>query len=209
MYTKKIKHDIGNGLHEVERNLLCIQHHGAKSKLRPEIFPSKEDYTKVEDLQTEKYYCLAPASIWFTKQLPENKWVELAQQLSSKGKVYFVGGPSDFDLCERLKREVNQDKCLNIAGKFSFLESSALFQKAEMNFVNDSGPLHFCSAVNAPVTAFFCSTTPDFGFGPLSDQSNIVESEIKPECKPCGLHGYKSCPKGHFKCGNEIKIDIV
>ncbi|MFN5415809.1 MAG: glycosyltransferase family 9 protein [Flavobacteriia bacterium] len=209
LYSRKIKHEIGNGLHEVERNLLCIKHHGADSNLRPEIFPSVEDYKMVEAFQNSNYYCLAPASIWFTKQLPENKWIELAQKLSQKAKVYFVGGPSDFDLCERLSQAVKHQNCENIAGKFTFLQSSALFKKAEMNYVNDSGPLHFCSAVNAPVRAFFCSTTPKFGFGPLSDDSQTIESLENLDCKPCGLHGFTTCPKGHFKCGNTIKIDKV
>jgi ADP-heptose:LPS heptosyltransferase len=42
---------------------------------------------------------------------------------------------------------------------------------AAMNYVNDSAPMHFASAVNAPVTAVYCSTIPAFGFGPLSDRS--------------------------------------
>jgi heptosyltransferase-2 len=88
------------------------------------------------------------------------------------------------------------------------MQSAALMKSARMNYVNDSGPLHICSAMNAPVTAFFCSTTPAFGFGPISDQSIIIESKLNLACKPCGLHGYKSCPKGHFDCGNSIFIDI-
>jgi heptosyltransferase-2 len=88
------------------------------------------------------------------------------------------------------------------------MQSAALMKDARMNYVNDSGPLHICSAMNAPVTAFFCSTTPDFGFGPLSDQSTTIESKMALACKPCGLHGYKSCPKGHFDCGNSIQVAI-
>jgi heptosyltransferase-2 len=71
---------------------------------------------------------------------------------------------------------------------------------AIMNYVNDSAPLHFASAVNAPVTAVFCSTVPAFGFGPLSDVSFVVETDIPLSCRPCGLHGYKACPLGHFNC---------
>jgi heptosyltransferase-2 len=69
-----------------------------------------------------------------------------------------------------------------------------------MNYVNDSAPMHFASAVNAPVTAIYCSTIPAFGYGPLSDNSNIVETHEQLSCRPCGLHGYKACPQGHFKC---------
>ena len=44
--------------------------------------------------------------------------------------------------------------------------------RAGMNYVNDSAPLHFASAMNAPVTAVYCSTIPGFGFGPLSDSQS-------------------------------------
>jgi heptosyltransferase-2 len=74
-----------------------------------------------------------------------------------------------------------------------------------MNYVNDSAPLHFASAMNAPVTAVYCSTIPEFGFGPVSDVQNIVEVEEKLSCRPCGLHGYSSCPLGHFKCAMDIQ----
>jgi heptosyltransferase-2 len=72
------------------------------------------------------------------------------------------------------------------------------------NFVNDSGPLHISSAMNAPVTAFFCSTSPTFGFGPVSDDSMIIQSKEDLKCKPCGIHGLKKCPLNHFNCGNTI-----
>jgi heptosyltransferase-2 len=82
---------------------------------------------------------------------------------------------------------------------------------AAMNFVNDSAPMHFSSAMNAPTTAFYCSTIPEFGFGPLSDRSRIVESNEDLACRPCGLHGKKSCPLGHFKCGESSleQIEII
>jgi heptosyltransferase-2 len=76
---------------------------------------------------------------------------------------------------------------------------------AAMNFVNDSAPQHFASAMNAPVTSIFCSTVPAFGFGPLSDDSVVIETDVPLDCKPCGLHGFRACPKDHFKCALTIK----
>ena len=77
---------------------------------------------------------------------------------------------------------------------------------AKMNYVNDSAPLHLASSVNASVVAIFCSTIPAFGFGPLSDDSHIVESTKKLECRPCGLHGKKKCKTKDFECGYSIEI---
>ena len=75
-----------------------------------------------------------------------------------------------------------------------------------MNYVNDSAPMHLASAVNAPVCVIYCSTVPHFGFGPLSDISNIVEVKENLDCRPCGLHGHRACPKGHFKCAQQIDV---
>jgi heptosyltransferase-2 len=79
-------------------------------------------------------------------------------------------------------------------------------QGAVMNYVNDSAPMHIASAMNARVTAVFCSTVPAFGFTPLSDHHCIVQTQHPLDCRPCGLHGYKACPKGHFKCAETIEV---
>jgi len=96
-----------------------------------------------------------------------------------------------------------------LSGKLTFMQSAALMRDAVMNFVNDSAPQHFASAMNAPVTAIFCSTVPAFGFGPLSDNSAIIETDEKLSCKPCGLHGFKSCPEKHFKCALTIRKEKI
>ena len=70
--------------------------------------------------------------------------------------------------------------------------------------MNDSAPLHLASSVNAKITAIFCSTVTSFGFGPKSDDAVVVETPLSLDCRPCGLHGFKSCPEGHFKCALTI-----
>jgi heptosyltransferase-2 len=205
IYDKKVPHTIGDGRHEVERNLSTIAHHGAKKIARPELFPSESDYSFVQNWKNSNYYCLAPASVWETKKLPFKKWIELIEILKLKGTVLLLGGPDDLALCDTIKQRVNGDVTV-LAGKLSLLQSAALMKDAAMNFVNDSGPLHLASAMNAPTRAFFCSTITDFGFGPLSDNGKVVEINYDLTCRPCGLHGYHTCPKGHFKCGNDIDI---
>jgi len=203
-YTTKIIHKIDNGKHEVERNLETIQHHGAKKICRPSLFPSDADYQQIKPLTDVDFFCIAPASVWFTKQLPKEKWIELLDGL--KGRVYILGAPSDKKLGDEILHASKNKSVKNLCGTLSLLQSAALMQSAKMNFVNDSGPLHLASALNAPVTAFFCSTIPEFGFGPLSENHKIVQIKEPLDCRPCGLHGHKSCPKGHFKCGKDIDL---
>ncbi len=204
LFTKKFEHKIGDGTHEVERNLSLIHEFGAEKIVRPSLYPSAADLEKIKNCFAEEYYCMAPASVWFTKQLPKEKWVELIQ--SKPGKlVYLLGAPGDKSLCDEILGMSQSKTVVNLAGELSLLQSAALMQKATRSYVNDSGPLHLASAVNGNVTAFFCSTVPQFGFGPLSDNSEIKQVD-KLDCRPCGLHGHKECPKGHFKCGLEMLV---
>lgn len=205
LYTKKQKHEL-DGRHEVARNLSLIADLGAKELIRPKLYPSPSDYEKVSIYQNQNYYCLAPASVWFTKQLPKEKWIELIQLLPIDSKIYLVGGPGDIALCEEIKSQAAKQNVEVLAGTLNLLQSAALFERSIRTYVNDSGPLHLCSSVNAPVTAFFCSTVPKFGFGPLSSDFQIKEITQELACRPCGIHGYKSCPKGHFKCGFDINL---
>jgi heptosyltransferase-2 len=204
-YTKAFPHTIGDGTHEISRNLSLLEDKTVFPVPRPSLFPSELDLAFVQPYQSGPYFCLAPASVWFTKALPVNKWVELAERLMEKGTVYLLGAPSDNALCASISTAVGPNSCVNLVGKLSLLQSAALMKGAQRCFVNDSAPLHMASAMNAPVTAFFCSTVPEFGFGPVSDDSQIAEVNKLP-CRPCGLHGYKQCPKGHFKCGDAIEI---
>lgn len=195
--------------HEIERNHALISTLTSQaSPLPPKLYPSDDDYKAVPENQ--EYVCLAPASVWFTKQLPEYKWEELIESLPKHLHLYLIGGPGDKELCNRLKKASSfpSEKIHVLAGKISFLESVALIENAKMTYANDSAPMHFASAVNAPITAVFCSTVPSFGFGPLSDRAAILEAKQPLPCRPCGLHGKKACPKGHFKC-SEIDMQQV
>lgn len=201
LYSKRFDHKIGDGTHEVARNLSVIKEFGAQQSKRPELYPSHKDFETVQPYIEKTYYCIAPASVWFTKQLPSNKWVELIQTMDENAIIYVLGAPNDKELGDEIIGMANHSGVINLAGQLSLLQSAALMKTAQRSYVNDSGPLHLASSVNANVTAFFCSTIPNFGFGPLSDDSEIKQVEHL-DCRPCGIHGHKSCPKGHFNCSN-------
>ncbi len=207
-FTHKIKHDLLSGKHETERNLEVLKTVLPDLLLqKPKICTTEKIKEKIAQLTYSKsYVVMAPSSVWFTKQLPENKWVELIQKQHFNYTVYLIGAPGDKELLERIKVNSGNDQVENLAGKLTLTESAELIKNARMAYVNDSAPLHLASAMNAPVTAYFCSTVPEFGFGPLSEHSVIVETNEKLSCRPCGLHGHKQCPLGHFNCGNQISI---
>ncbi|MBK0404150.1 glycosyltransferase family 9 protein [Adhaeribacter sp. BT258] len=204
-FSRAVPHSVSNGLHETERNQKLIEHLTGPEAAKPKLYPSQADFEKVAVYKTQPYICVAPSSIWFTKQYPEEKWVELLKTVPADLKVYLLGAPSDKELCDRILQTSGRMNAENLCGKLSLLQSAALQQDAVLSYVNDSGPMHLASSTNAPVAAVYCSTVPSFGFGPLSDFSRIVETEVDLPCRPCGLHGYMACPQGHFKCALTIK----
>lgn len=209
-FTHKVKHDLKSGLHEIERNQQLIASLTDDKASKPKLYPSEADFDAIKKHQTEAYVCMAPSSVWFTKQLPKQQWLELIQKFKDKNiQVYLLGGPADALQNDYLMASAFQKNVVNLAGELSFLESSALMKGAKMNYVNDSGPLHMASAMNAPVTAFYCSTVPEFGFGPLSSNSVVIQSTNNLACRPCGVHGFKACPKKHFKCGHDIVLPVL
>ena len=210
LFTKKIKHIIASSegnKHEVERNNDLVSGFTDDSFSLPKLYPSDKDFASVEPYTQIPYVTMTPNSVWFTKQYPAEKWVALMNHFPPEYKIYLLGGKENMADCEQLKRSSTNANVEVLTGRQSFLRSAALMKTAVMNYVNDSAPLHFASAMNAPVTAIFCSTVPAFGFTPLSDRSYIVETKVALSCRPCGLHGYRSCPEGHFKCALTIETE--
>jgi ADP-heptose:LPS heptosyltransferase len=200
--------------HEVQRNLQLIQLIDPQYKIsnnmkdyRPELPLQPKHFEKVAKYKTKEYFVVAPASVWYTKAWSESKYRELTLELSKKGKVIFIGAPGDKELCDRIRMDIPETE--NLCGELNLLDSAALMQDARRVFVNDSAPLHLASCVNARTTAIFCSTVPAFGYIPLALDSVVVDVRQTLSCRPCGLHGYKSCPLGHFKCSLDIEVSRV
>ncbi|MDG2245519.1 MAG: glycosyltransferase family 9 protein [Flavobacteriales bacterium] len=204
-FTKALPHELGEKgdatyIHEIDRNHSLIEEWCGPREIGPKLYPHG---LSSEIKLDEEFIVIAPSSVWFTKQYPAEKWIGFLDEMTAI-QVVVIGAPSDAPLGEELIERSKHTNVVNLAGKLSLLESAALMSKAKMSYVNDSAPLHLASAVDTPVTAIFCSTIPEFGFGPSGTKGIIVQSELPLECRPCGLHGKKVCPLGHFDCAHSI-----
>lgn len=206
LFSKSVKHKIEFGKHEIHRNIDLIGEITDFEFVKPKLYFSEDDSKKISTYKKENFVCIFPSSVWFTKQLPKNKWIELCNKIPNQFTVYILGSLNDKNLGNEIILSSSNKNIVNLCGKFSLLQSALFMTFAKMNFVNDSAPLHFASATNSPVVAFFCSTVFEFGFFPLSEKNKIVEVKNL-NCKPCGIHGFKNCPQKHFDCGNKIDID--
>jgi heptosyltransferase-2 len=213
LFTRKVKYQKNH--HEIERNLSLLSNFKEKKEFLPELFPSQEDFSKVEmffrdqNLDAgEKLVGMAPGSIWATKRWLPQRFGQVADRLmkDSKANIVFLGSKEDEDLCYQISNLMKKQPIM-AAGKMSFLQASALISKCEVILSNDSAPVHMAVAVGTPVVEIYGSTTPQFGFYPYGDKNVIIEKPLY--CRPCGIHGKNKCPEKHFRCMREITAEQV
>ncbi len=208
LFSKKIKH-VFREEHEIERNHQLIAWFTDDKPGYPRLYPAASHWENIRGYLSLPFICMAPASVWYTKQYPNDRWVEIIQRIPREATIYLVGGSEDVALCEKIRHDAVNEKVINLAGKLNFLETAALFSKAKVNVVNDSAPMHIASAMNAPVCSIYCSTLPSFGYGPLSEKSEIIELKEELYCRPCGIHGRKKCPEKHFRCAYDLSVENI
>ena len=212
LFTHVIHHEQQKeGVHEIDKNHKLLQVVLDCPSAKPKLYPTQTDFDRIVPYQSKPYICIAPASVWYTKQFPIHKWIQFVNEVPFDGNIYILGGPGDVALGEAILEGISikagqENRIISLVGQLSYLASAALQKKAVLNFVNDSAPMHFASAMNAPVVAIYCSTIPAFGFGPLADHSFLVQTKEALACRPCGVHGKKACPLGHFNCAETIEM---
>ena len=150
-----------------------------------------------------------------TKQFPVEKWKELCTKL--KVPIILLGGPDDRDMANEVAA-LDPVRIYNACGKFNLNESASLVDYAKVIVTNDTGLMHISAALNKKIVSLWGNTTPKFGMYPyygnnntqsiVVPQSAIVENEGL-SCRPCSKIGYEKCPKGHFKCMNELDVDKI
>ena len=207
LYSQRIPYR--KELHEVERNLELI---GGGSWEAPRMYPGEAERARAKELLGQlpgPPIALAPGSIWATKRWPASKWSELLRGLCQAGQpVVMLGGPDDAELCASIVAsaaldEVPEASCLDLSGQTSLRESAAVLEGCSTLVSNDSAPMHLGVAAGIPVVALYCSTVPAFGFAPRGPRDLVLEI-IDLDCRPCGIHSHKTCPEGHFRCGEDL-----
>ncbi len=121
------------------------------------------------------------------KQWPREHWLTLTSLLASAGMDWFVIGHDDAPLLPGHDREFTNVTNLR--------DTCALLAEADMLVTADSGPMHLASGVGTPVTALFGPTAKVWGFYPAGPQDVVLELDM--DCRPCSLHGGRTCEKGY------------
>jgi ADP-heptose:LPS heptosyltransferase len=70
--------------------------------------------------------------------------------------------------------------------------------------------MHIAAAFKKDIISLWGNTIPEFGMGPyLAGKNSQILEVTNLSCRPCSKLGYKKCPKGHFKCMNDIEITEI
>lgn len=150
-----------------------------------------------------------------TKRLPVEKWKELCSAL--KVPIILLGGPDDRDMANEIA-ELDPVRIYNACGKFNINESASLVDYAKVIVTNDTGLMHISAALKKKIVSLWGNTTPKFGMYPYYGSNNtrdiaeprstIIENKNL-SCRPCSKIGYEKCPKGHFKCMNDLNVTEI
>ncbi len=168
----------------------------------------KSDWKKKYGLaQDRKAICLAPGSVWPTKQWGEEKFSQLASAIIKSGRqVVLVGSPAESELCQRIQVQV--PGAINLAGRTSLIELAQVIAASEKLVSNDSGAMHIAAMTGTPSVSIFGPTVLRFGYQPWNERARVVENKVLP-CRPCSSHGGRICPIGTHECMTSISIRDV
>ncbi len=188
-------------VHIVDRYLETVKSLGIKNDLKGlDYFIPEKDKVHIN----ESYVAFAIGGQHFTKKLPTNRIVEVCKKVN--GKIMLLGGKEDSPAAEEIEKALG-DKIINACGKYNLNQSASLVQQAEYIITHDTGLMHIASALKKKVISIWGNTVPEFGMYPYLTEFKIIENK-ELSCRPCSKIGYTKCPKGHFKCMNELNLDF-
>ena len=192
-------------IHIVDRYLETVKYLGIKNDNQGlDFFLSATDKIDVSIFQKD-YIVFVIGGQHATKILPNEKIISIIKKVNKP--VLLVGGPEDFERGEQIIGDTNNT--INLCGKYSILQSASLVQQAKMIITHDTGMMHIAAAFNKNIYSVWGNTIPEFGMYPYLESEQSKRIEVKGlNCRPCSKIGYDKCPKGHFKCMQEIDENL-
>jgi ADP-heptose:LPS heptosyltransferase len=153
------------------------------------------------------YVALVIAATYATKRMPPDKLIELCNLIDKP--IVLLGGGAELQLAELLAVTIGE-KVYNACGRYNLNQSASLVQQAKSVITPDTGLMHIAAALNKQVLSVWGNTVPEFGMYPYMPDDNSILFEVKGlSCRPCTKLGYNVCPKGHFKCMNNIDLNSI
>jgi ADP-heptose:LPS heptosyltransferase len=214
-------------VHIVDRYMETVAPLGVKmDNLGLDYFIPEKDEVEMNwlpETHQKEYVAFAIGAQYNTKKLPLNRMIELCDRINKP--VILLGDENDAEVGEKivsffkrtassapleetLHRDLNKKATIyNACGKFNLNQSASLVRQASYVFTHDTGLMHIAAAFKKQIFCIWGNTIPRFGMYPYRTKFTIFENN-QLSCRPCSKIGYKKCPKGHFRCMNDIVFDF-
>lgn len=155
---------------------------------------------------------LHPGSTWPSKRWPAEDFGKVLALAVEQGvNVFVFAGPGEERAAQTALDAAGKaaDSSLvhDLSGRPSLPQLAAVIGRLDCYLTNDSGPMHLSWMQGTPTVALFGPTVRRLGFFPRGEHSLVLEADV--DCRPCGLHGHKKCPKSHHRCMTEISPEAA
>ncbi len=160
--------------------------------------------------EDRRFIAFAIGAAHATKRLPTDRIIELCNRLSVP--VILLGGPAEKEEGEQIVAESGHPQLVNGCGRFSLNESASVVRQAWKVITHDTGMMHIAAAFEKEILSIWGNTIPEFGMYPFYPEGVEKNTSVQVNglsCRPCSKIGYKTCPKGHFRCMRDIPLEEV
>ena len=103
----------------------------------PKLYPVKADFEKVK--VDKSYYCLAPTSVWFTKQYPKDKWIVITSYSIHYTKLYdsMRDSVKIVGTCKKINKKLNKEqKVVVLVRLYELVNADRKFSSNRMHIIN-------------------------------------------------------------------------
>jgi ADP-heptose:LPS heptosyltransferase len=142
---------------------------------------------------------------WASKEWLFDGYRHLVEHILSTRElsVVLVGDHTQAAMAKELSASVNQPGLINLVGRTTLRELTAVLKAAAVGTGPDSGPAHLAAAVRTPFVTLFGPTSPR-RTAPFGCEHLVVKSELS--CSPCYQ---KRCPDLNKLCMARITAEQV
>ncbi len=195
-------------IHIVDRYFEAVKRLGVKNDgkgLDYFIAPENNvDLSSLPETHRQGYIALIAGAKFATKEMPVEKMIAVIKHLHQP--IVLLGGKDEIPKGEKIAQACG-DLVFNACGKYNLDQSASLIQQAARVITHDTGMMHVASAFRKKIYSVWGNTVPEFGMHPYLPGEGSKMIEVKGlSCRPCSKLGYDKCPKGHFRCMNEIWV---
>lgn len=198
-------------VHIVQRYLSTVSHLGVRDDGEGlDYFIPPEEEVVVSDfsalLSEGNYIAFVLGATHATKRLPLDKMIEICRNLDQP--VVLLGGKSEQATGERILGS----NVVNLCGRLSLHQSASFVRQAGKVLTHDTGLMHIAAAFRKKIVSVWGNTVPSFGMYPFYPTGIHLNTSIEVEglsCRPCSKIGFDACPKGHFRCMNDISVPAI